>query len=83
MLASDVPSPLSRERVAAIAALANLELDDSELDLFARQLAEILAYAEESRLPTRLASRRLPRWSRAIPRTARTSSSRRSTQPTR
>jgi len=47
MLASDVPSPLSRERVAAIAALANLELDDSELDLFARQLAEILAYAEE------------------------------------
>jgi len=47
MLASDVPSPLTREQVAAIAALANLELDDSELDLFARQLADILTYAEE------------------------------------
>jgi aspartyl-tRNA(Asn)/glutamyl-tRNA(Gln) amidotransferase subunit C len=47
MVASDVPSPLTRERVAAIAALANLELDDSELDLFAQQLADILTYAEE------------------------------------
>jgi aspartyl-tRNA(Asn)/glutamyl-tRNA(Gln) amidotransferase subunit C len=47
MLAFGVPSPLTRERVAAIAALANLELEPSELDLFARQLAEILAYAEE------------------------------------
>ncbi len=47
MLAFDVPSPLTRDRVAAIAALANLELDSSELDLFARQLADILAYAEE------------------------------------
>jgi aspartyl-tRNA(Asn)/glutamyl-tRNA(Gln) amidotransferase subunit C len=47
MLASDVPSALTRERVAAIAALANLELDESELDLFARQLADILTYAEE------------------------------------
>ena len=37
----------SRERVAAIAALAHLELDPSELDLFARQLSDILAYAEE------------------------------------
>ena len=47
MLAFDVPSSLTRERVAAIAALANLELDSDELDLFARQLADILAYAEE------------------------------------
>ena len=47
MLASGVPSPLTRERVAAIAALANLELDDAELDLFARQLDEILTYVEE------------------------------------
>ena len=42
-----MPSVLTRDRVAAIAALANLELDSSELDLFARQLADILAYAEE------------------------------------
>ena len=40
-------SQLSRERVAAIAALANLELDDHELELFARQLTDILSYAEE------------------------------------
>jgi len=30
----------------AIAALAHLELDASEIDLFARQLGDILAYAE-------------------------------------
>ena len=47
MVAFAVPSPLTRDRVAAIAALANLELDESELDLFARQLADILSYAEE------------------------------------
>jgi aspartyl-tRNA(Asn)/glutamyl-tRNA(Gln) amidotransferase subunit C len=37
----------TRDEVAAIAALANLELDESELDLFARQLGDILAYADE------------------------------------
>src|SRR5262245_1582554 len=37
----------TREQVAAIAALAHLDLDPSELDLFAKQLSEILAYAEE------------------------------------
>ena len=37
----------TRAEVAAIAALANLELDDAELDLFATQLGEILTYAEE------------------------------------
>src|SRR5262245_59038164 len=37
----------TREQVAAIAALANLELDPSELDLFAKQLHDILAYVEE------------------------------------
>jgi aspartyl-tRNA(Asn)/glutamyl-tRNA(Gln) amidotransferase subunit C len=42
-----VPPEFTHERVAAIAALANLELDPSEADLFARQLADILAYAEE------------------------------------
>ena len=47
MVAFGVPSSLTRERVSAIAALANLELNDSELDLFGRQLADILTYAEE------------------------------------
>ena len=37
----------TRSDVAAIAALAHLELDESELDLFARQLGDILAYAQE------------------------------------
>ena len=37
----------TRDDVTAIAALANLELDDAELDLFARQLGDILTYAEE------------------------------------
>ena len=37
----------TRDDVAAIAALANLDLDPSELDLFARQLGDVLAYAEE------------------------------------
>jgi aspartyl-tRNA(Asn)/glutamyl-tRNA(Gln) amidotransferase subunit C len=47
MLASGMPAGFSRDQVAAIAALANLELDASELDLFARQLGDILAYADE------------------------------------
>src|SRR5438093_3032547 len=37
----------TRHDVAAIAALAQLELEPSELDLFARQLGDILAYADE------------------------------------
>lgn len=36
---------LTREQVAEIAALANLELEPAELDLFQRQLAQILDYA--------------------------------------
>ena len=40
-------SAFTREQVSALAALARLELDASELDLFARQLGEILAAAEE------------------------------------
>ena len=36
-----------REQVDRIAALAHLELDEADLDLFARQLGEILAYASE------------------------------------
>jgi aspartyl-tRNA(Asn)/glutamyl-tRNA(Gln) amidotransferase subunit C len=46
MLAFGMPAAFTREQIAAIAALANLELDASESDLFARQLGDILAYAE-------------------------------------
>jgi aspartyl-tRNA(Asn)/glutamyl-tRNA(Gln) amidotransferase subunit C len=42
-----MPSEFTREQVTAVAALANLELAPEEVDLFARQLAEILAYADE------------------------------------
>jgi aspartyl-tRNA(Asn)/glutamyl-tRNA(Gln) amidotransferase subunit C len=41
--------PLTHDEVAAVAALANLELDPSEVELFARQLGEILAYADDLR----------------------------------
>jgi aspartyl-tRNA(Asn)/glutamyl-tRNA(Gln) amidotransferase subunit C len=42
-----MPPPFTRDDVAAIAALANLELGADELELFARQLGEILSYAEQ------------------------------------
>ena len=43
----------SRSDVAGVARLARLELDPEEQDLFARQLAGILAYAEQiQRVPT-------------------------------
>jgi aspartyl-tRNA(Asn)/glutamyl-tRNA(Gln) amidotransferase subunit C len=42
-----MPADFTREHVAAIAALADLDLDPAELDLFARQLGDILAYAEQ------------------------------------
>jgi|SRR5437867_10823309 len=42
-----MPAGFTREQVAAIAALAHLELDSAELDLFARQLGDILAYADQ------------------------------------
>jgi len=41
-----MPDDISRERVEAIAALANLELDPAEAELFARQLGAFLAYAD-------------------------------------
>jgi aspartyl-tRNA(Asn)/glutamyl-tRNA(Gln) amidotransferase subunit C len=47
MLAFRMPSPFSRDEIARIAALANLELAPDEVELFARQLGEILAYAEQ------------------------------------
>lgn len=47
MLAFGMPPALTREQVAKIAALANLELDAADIDLFARQLGDILAYADQ------------------------------------
>jgi aspartyl-tRNA(Asn)/glutamyl-tRNA(Gln) amidotransferase subunit C len=42
-----MPVDFTREQVQAIAALASLELRADELELFARQLGDILAYADE------------------------------------
>ena len=47
MLAFAMPVPLTRAQVEAVAALAHLELDAGEIELFARQLGDILAYAGE------------------------------------
>ena len=47
MLAFAMPAEFTRADVDAIAALAHLELDPSEVEMFARQLGEILAYAEQ------------------------------------
>jgi aspartyl-tRNA(Asn)/glutamyl-tRNA(Gln) amidotransferase subunit C len=41
-----MPAEFSREEVARIARLANLELAPSEVELFARQLGDFLKYAE-------------------------------------
>ena len=46
MLAFGMPAGFTREQITAIAALAHRELDAPEIDLFTRQLGEILAYAE-------------------------------------
>jgi aspartyl-tRNA(Asn)/glutamyl-tRNA(Gln) amidotransferase subunit C len=40
-------SKLTRDEVLRVAELARLELDDAEVDLFTRQLDEILGYAEQ------------------------------------
>jgi aspartyl-tRNA(Asn)/glutamyl-tRNA(Gln) amidotransferase subunit C len=47
MLAFAMPAGFSRSQVEAVAALANLELDDQEIELFARQLGDILDYANQ------------------------------------
>ncbi len=39
-------SDITREKVQALAALANLALSETEVDLFARQLRDFLEYAE-------------------------------------
>ena len=41
-----MPAGFTRDQITAIAALAQLELDASEIEMFARQLGDILAYAE-------------------------------------
>lgn len=43
----DDPAPLTRDDVAHVAALARLDLDDDELDLFTGQLATILGHAAD------------------------------------
>ena len=40
-------SALTKEQVEAVAALANLELDPAEIELFARQLGDVLTHVEE------------------------------------
>jgi aspartyl-tRNA(Asn)/glutamyl-tRNA(Gln) amidotransferase subunit C len=45
MLAFAMPAQFTAEQMAAIAALAHLELDPSETETFARQLGDILEYA--------------------------------------
>ena len=47
MLAFAMPVPLTRAQVEAVAALAHLELDAAEVELFAQQLGDILAYVGE------------------------------------
>jgi aspartyl-tRNA(Asn)/glutamyl-tRNA(Gln) amidotransferase subunit C len=47
MLLSARMASFSRAEVEAIASLAQLELDPAEIDLFGRQLAEILTYVEQ------------------------------------
>ena len=41
-----MPAAFTSDQIAAIAALAHLELDHTETETLARQLGEILAYAE-------------------------------------
>jgi aspartyl-tRNA(Asn)/glutamyl-tRNA(Gln) amidotransferase subunit C len=42
-----MPAEFSRTQIEAIAALAQLELDESEMDRIARQLGDILAYVRQ------------------------------------
>ena len=47
MLAFRVPARFTADDVKAIASLARVELDPAEIELFARQLGDVLAYANE------------------------------------
>lgn len=42
-----MPAGFSRDEIERIAALAHLELREDELDLFARQLGDVLEYANQ------------------------------------
>jgi aspartyl-tRNA(Asn)/glutamyl-tRNA(Gln) amidotransferase subunit C len=42
-----MPATLTSDDVLKIAALANLKLEPGEIDLFAKQLGDILSYADE------------------------------------
>jgi aspartyl-tRNA(Asn)/glutamyl-tRNA(Gln) amidotransferase subunit C len=42
-----MPATFSRAQIEAIAALAHLRLDDAEIELYARQLGDILEYANQ------------------------------------
>jgi aspartyl-tRNA(Asn)/glutamyl-tRNA(Gln) amidotransferase subunit C len=42
-----MPVPFARSEVEAVARLANLELTQTELDLFARQIGDVLEYAKQ------------------------------------
>jgi len=47
MLAFALPVGFTRSDIEAIASLARLQLDEDEIELFARQLGEILEYAKQ------------------------------------
>jgi aspartyl-tRNA(Asn)/glutamyl-tRNA(Gln) amidotransferase subunit C len=47
MLAFGMPAPFTPDDVLRIASLANLKLEPGEIELLARQLGDILAYADE------------------------------------
>jgi aspartyl-tRNA(Asn)/glutamyl-tRNA(Gln) amidotransferase subunit C len=47
MLAFAMPATFSRLQIEAIASLAHLRLDEDEIELYARQLGEILEYANQ------------------------------------
>lgn len=55
---------LTREQVAHVARLARLHFTDDELDRFAHQLSDILAYAEQV---SALATEDVPPTSHALP----------------
>src|SRR5687767_12179103 len=55
---------LTREQVAHVAKLARLRFTDDELDRFAHQLSDILAYAEQV---SALATEDVPPTSHALP----------------
>ena len=47
VLAFAMAASFSREDIEAIAALAHLRLDEAEVELYARQLGDILSYARQ------------------------------------